>query len=213
MERYHIFSLTTSYNNPVIWGTYNNNEGICVEYEAIEYFEKKQLDIFTNTIYGLHVKQLPKTSFYSFSKINDELYLNIFKVNYISNELQKFNPVIDKYMIAAPYSDLIEYPSITQNLISKNINWNYENEYRAIFTTYNNEQFDNKIYYSEEVIKSITFAYNAKREKIEEVLNAVHEANFNHKIDYYIIKPNYSTKSIERCPITIEELEEINNEK
>lgn len=218
IDSFHVFSLTNTYKNQVLWATYTNNQGICVEFEANQLQEIKRINPYINckAEYGLQVLDFPNTREYSYSIINDTKFLNLFNVEYNFKPIEKFDIISDKYMIASPQTDLVDiYPSITQNLITKNSDWSYENEYRGIFRTYGKEDkiFDNKIYYSEEIIKSITFAYNAKKEKIEEVLKAVNEANFNHKIDFYIIKPNYSTKSIERYPITVEELQEINNEK
>lgn len=206
IERYHIFSLTTSYDNPVIWGTYNDNKGICLEYEAIEYKEEKPIDIFSSSKYGLHVKNLPKTKFYSYSQLDNAMYLNLFKINYISNELQKFNPITDNYMIYTSYSDLVEYPSITQNLISKNINWSYENEYRAVFPIDDNN-FDNKVYYSDEVLKSITFGYRVSTRQKKYFLKLISFEKLINKVKFYEIKPNFSKKTIERYEIPVKELE------
>ena len=218
IDSFHVFSLTNTYKNQVLWATYTNNQGFCVEFEATKLPELKKINPYINSKaeYGLQVLNFPKTRDYSYSIINNKKYLNLFNVEYNFKPIEKFDIISDKYMIASPQSDLVDnLPSITQNLITKNSDWSYENEYRGIFRTYGKEdrEFDNKIYYSENIVKSITFANKIQNKDIQDVLDAINEANFNHKIDLYIIKPNYSTKSIERYPITIEELKEIDNEK
>lgn len=217
IDSFHVYSLTNTYKNQVLWATYTNNQGFCIEFEAYKLPIVKLINPFINSKaeYGLKILNLPNTRDYSYSIINNETYLNLFNVEYNFKPIEKFDIISDKYMIASPQSDLVDiYPSITQNLITKNSDWSYENEFRGIFRTFGKEdrEFDNKIYYSEEIVKSITFANNIKKSDIQEVLKSINEANFNHKIDLFIIKPDYSTKSIERYPITIEELKEYNNE-
>lgn len=210
IDSFHVLSLTNTYKNQVLWGTYTDNKGICIEFKSEQLPEPKLLNIYLNNKakYGLHVLNLPETREYFYSEKESEKLLNIYKVNYDFKSNEKFDFISDHYMIGTPESDIVDsYPLFTENLITKNKDWSYENEYRALFRTYGktDEIFDNKIYYSDEVVESITFGYNISDQNMKKVLGAIKEANFKHEIKFYKIKPDYSTKSIERYPIKLSE--------
>lgn len=191
---FHIFCLSKSGTNPVLWYNYANSyNGMCIAYKAMDF--SNNFEVY----YGLNVKKMKFEHFRYFFESAKKYYFRIQDVKYSDSPVCTYNCM--EHIFSSEINDL-PGEFIWQAFHCKQKIWEYEEECRGIFTDNNLIEFDNKLYYEDEVLDSITFGYNASENAIDNVMKIVRAYyNNSHKIRFYkIIIDNFDKKLI-RVPL------------
>lgn len=193
-DKYHILSLCASRINQNLWSLYSDvYKGLCIGYSVES--DNDQLSLITlfpekpNPLFRPVVKSHSTEKFCSLS-IKEIEYVNtgLYSYNWIN---QKFYS--DNVLLLNGNESLEDKKEIARRVIyTKNNFWKVQNEYRVM---YNHDERDySKIYYSDNVLKNITFGYRMTKENRKEIYELIEKNYSNFKnIDFNVIEPNFKT--------------------
>ena len=116
---------------------------------------------------------------------------------YSDKPSRAYNCIASQHDFVSASNDLIgEF--VWDSLYKKSVDWEHEKEFRGIFCN-NHSEFDNKLYYEDEVLDSITFGLYTDNSKIKDIKELVRK-NYNNASDikFFRITVDNSTKTLKR---------------
>lgn len=185
---FHVFSLSKKEMNQVLWGTYADSyKGMCLCYKA-EYF----YDDYIGSYYGLKIHDVKFKRGIYFSNVCDDTYLNIYDVNYSDKLGLAYDCIANKHMFSYDCYDAID-EIIRDSLFKKSLDWKHEEECRGIFCeNKRGNDINNRLYYCDEVLDSISFGFNTSENDITSIKDIV-RSNFKNadNIKFFKVVPDY----------------------
>lgn len=189
---YHVFCVSSNGLNPMMWNNYANSyKGMCIAYKTKDFSNEEFC------CYGLKVKPIKIEKWRYFTEDDSGIYLNLREVNYSDEPSRAYNCIASQHIFVGNYNDCIgEF--VWDSLHRKSVDWEHEKEFRGIFCN-NHSEFDNKLYYEDEVLDSITFGLYTDDAKINDIKKLV-QKNYSNASDikFFRITVDNSTKTLKR---------------
>lgn len=190
---FHLLSLTDDWNNISMWDSKDycsNFSGICIAYKAYQ-LQYPEFDSYFIKI----DKTKTEERYPYFCSYNNDKYFVLKKVEYDNDRKHFYKPFEEKY----DKNSYVIYDTKSENL--KNLEYNFfhktslwakEKEYRGFYTTAGNPDYkidDSKIFYTDDVLDSITFGFNVSQNQIDTIKDLI-EKNYSNfeNIKFYILR-------------------------
>lgn len=186
---WRILSLTSDEKNKKMWGLYADSyKGICIGYKYHQSTtETKKLLLNRNDSLAKIKKCYDEKQFYGI----------LTKIDYKS----------EKYRFKGEHD---AEKAIRDSIQKKDRIWEDEKECRVILPLYDGDEtklpylnsFELKLEYDDSELVEIIFGCGVSVEKRLEIKKLI-DTNYNSKVDYYVIEPNYIMNKLEKKEILI----------